>query len=172
MKAAVVCNGPSRFAFQENLGYNYIIGCNIHWTKVNATVILDGNVIHRWAGDPNLISCPAFFTTKAWRTTDEVKFREYILNNNLFIDMMPDAPEFFSAGHVAAQIMCENDFTELDIFGVDSMFKDTVESFTNTLVYDHNPDSELQRIVNWRLNWDKLQNDYPEVTFNFIKDIT
>ena len=86
--------------------------------------------------------------------------------------MMPDAPEFFSAGHVAAQIMCENDFTELDIFGVDSMFKDTVESFTNTLVYDHNPDSELQRIVNWRLNWDKLQNDYPEVTFNFIKDIT
>jgi len=66
--------------------------------------------------------------------------------------------------------MCENDFTELDIFGVDSMFKDTVESFTNTLVYDHNPDSELQRIVNWRLNWDKLQNDYPEVTFNFIKE--
>ena len=169
MKCAVVCNGPSRFAFQENLKYNYTIGCNIPWTKVDATVIVDGNVIHRWAGDPNLISCPAFFTTRAWRTADEVKFRNYILENNLFIDLMPDTPEFFSAGHIAAQIMCENDFTELDIFGVDSMFKDTVESFTNTLIYDHNPDSEKQRIVNWRKNWDKLQSDYPDVSFNFVK---
>jgi hypothetical protein len=170
MKAAVVCNGPSRFAFNKNLKYNYTIGCNIPWTKVDSTVILDGNVIHRWAGDSNLISCPAFFTTRAWRTADEIRFRNYIIDNNLFIDLMPDYPEFYSAGHVAALVMCENDYTELDIFGVDSMFEDTVESFTNTLVYDFNPDSEQQRIVNWRLNWDKLQNDYPEVTFNFIKD--
>jgi hypothetical protein len=169
MKAAVVCNGPSRFAFNEKLEYNYTIGCNIPWTKVDATVILDGNVVERWSRDLSLISCPAFFTARAWRSTDEYKIREYILNNNLFIDLMPDVREFFSAGHVAAQIMCENDFTELDIYGVDSLFKDTVESFTNTLVHDHNPDSERQRIVHWRLNWDRLQNDYPEVTFNFIR---
>jgi hypothetical protein len=169
MKAAVVCNGPSRFAFQENLEYTYTIGCNIPWTKVDSTVILDGNVIERWSRDLSLISCPAFFTTKAWRATDEYKIREYILDNNLFIDLMPDFPEFYSAGHIAALIMCESDFTELDIYGVDSMFKDTVESFTNTLVHDHNPDSEMQRIVNWRTNWDKLQNDYPEVIFNFIR---
>ena len=169
MKAAVVCNGPSRFAFQENLKYNYTIGCNIPWTKVDSTVILDSNVVERWSRDLNLISCPAFFTTRAWRSTDEYKIREYILNNNLFIDLMPDVREFFSAGHVAAQIMCENEFTELDIFGVDSMFEDTVVSFTNTLVDDYNPDSERQRIVNWRINWDKLQKDYPEVIFNFIR---
>jgi hypothetical protein len=170
MKAAVVCNGPSRFAFNEKLEYNYTIGCNIPWTKVDATVILDGNVVERWSRDLSLISCPAFFTARAWRSTDEYKIREYILNNNLFIDLMPDVKEFFSAGHIAAQIMCENDFTELDIYGVDSMFKYTVESFTNTLVDDQNPDSEMQRIVNWRINWDKLQNDYREVTFNFIKE--
>ena len=169
MKAAVVCNGPSRFAFNEKLKYNYTIGCNIPWTKVNSTVILDGNVIHRWAGDPKLISCPAFFTTRAWRIADEIRFRNYIIDNNLFIDLMPDYPEFYSAGHVAALIMCESDYTELDIFGVDSMFEDTVDSFTNTLINDHNPDSELQRIVNWRKNWDKLQSDYPDVSFNFVK---
>ena len=169
MKAAVVCNGPSRFAFPGKLAYNYTIGCNIPWTNVDSTVILDGNVIHRWVKDPTLISCPAFFTTRSWRIAGEIKFRDYIVDNNLFIDLMTDYPEFYSAGHVAALIMCENDFTELDIFGVDSMFKDTVESFTNTLIDDHNPDSEQQRIVNWRLNWDKIQNDYPEVTFNFIK---
>lgn len=170
MKAAVVCNGPSRFAFQENLEYNYIIGCNIPWTKVKSTVILDGNVIDRWSRNPELISCPAYFTTRAWRIAGEYRFRDYILDNNLFIDLMPDYPEFYSTGHVAALIMCENDFTELDIFGVDSMFEDTVESFTNTLVKDHNPDSEMQRIVNWRKNWSKIQSDYPEVTFNFIKN--
>ena len=169
MRGAVVANGPSRNRFNNTDGYSYTIGCNIPWTKVDATVILDGNVVERWSRDLSLISCPAFFTARAWRSTDEYKIREYILNNNLFIDLMPDVREFFSAGHVAAQIMCENDFTELDIYGVDSIFKDTVESFTNTLINDYNPDSEVQRIVNWRLNWDKLQNDYPEVTFNFIR---
>lgn len=170
MRGAVVANGPSRIAFTSSEGYIYTIGCNIPWTKVDSTVILDGNVIHRWSSDLNLISCPAFFTSRSWRTTDEVRIRDYIINNNLFIELIPDFPEFYSAGHVAAQIMCENDFTELDIYGVDSMFKDTVESFTNTLVYDHNPDSEKQRIVNWRKNWDKLQKDYPDVIFNFIRE--
>ena len=170
MRGAVVANGPSRTRFNNTHGYSYTIGCNIPWTKVDATVILDGNVIERWSRDLRLISCPAFFTTRAWITADEYKIREYILDNNLFIDLMPNAPEFFSAGHIAAQIMCENDFTYLDIYGIDSMFKDTVESFTNTLVHDYNPDSEMQRIVNWRTNWDKLQNDYPKVTFNFIKE--
>ena len=169
MKAAVVCNGPSSVAFRDSLGYDYTIGCNIPWTRVDSTVILDGNVIERWSKDPWLIKCPVYFTTRAWRTTDEIKFREYILNNNLFIDLMPDYPEFYSAGHVAALIMCENDFTHLDIYGVDSMFEDTVLSFTNTLVNDYNPDSEQQRIVNWRLNWKKLQNDFPDVHFNFIR---
>jgi hypothetical protein len=169
MKAAVVGNGPSRFAYTPSDGHSYTIGCNIPWTKVDSTIILDDNVIQRWSKDLSLISCPAFFTTKSWRTTDEVKIREYILNTGLFIDMLPDFPEFFSAGHVAAKLMCEMNYTELDIFGIDSLFRDTVESFTNTLVYDYNPDSEKQRIVNWRKNWDKLQNDYPDVTFNFIK---
>jgi hypothetical protein len=169
MRGAVVGNGPSRNIFSNYGGYNYIIGCNIPWTKVNATVILDGNVIERWSRDLNLISCPAFFTRKSWMTTDEVKIREYILNNGLFIDMIPDPPEFFSAGHIAAKLMCKMNYTELDIFGIDSLFKNTVESFTNTLVDDYNPDSENQRIVNWRVNWDKLQNEYPNVIFNFIK---
>lgn len=169
MKAAVVCNGPSRFAFQENLKYNYTIGCNIPWTKVNSTVILDSNVVERWSRDLNLISCPAFFTRKSWMATDELKIRNYILEHNLFIGLLPQYPEFYSAGHVAASIVCKNNYKELDIFGVDSMFEDTVVSFTNTLVDDHNPDSERQRIVNWRINWDKLQKDYPEVIFNFIR---
>jgi hypothetical protein len=169
MKAAVVCNGPSRFAFQENLKYNYTIGCNIPWIKVDSTVILDSNVVERWSRDLNLISCPAFFTLKSWMTTDELKIRNYILEHNLFIELLPQYPEFYSAGHIAASIMCKQNYTELDIFGVDSMFEDTVESFTNTLVNDYNPDSERQRIVNWRLNWDKLQKDYPEVIFNFIR---
>ena len=169
MKAAVVCNGPSRFAFQENLKYNYTIGCNIPWTNVNATVILDSNVIERWSRSPELISCPAFFTTRAWRSADEVKFRNYILDNKLFIELIPDHPEFYSAGHVAALIVCNKGYTDLDIFGVDSMFEDTVESFTNTLINDHNPDSEKQRINNWRFIWNKLQNDFPNVSFNFIR---
>ena len=64
----------------------------------------------------------------------------------------------------------KKEFTEIDLYGIDSMFTNTVKSFTNTLVHDKNPDSEHQRIVNWRKNWDKLQNDYPNVIFNFIEE--
>jgi hypothetical protein len=170
MKAAIIGNGPSRLAFTSSNQYSYTIGCNIPWTTVDSTVILDSNVIERWARDLKLISCPAFFTARSWRTTDEIKIRDYIINNNLFIELISDYPEFYSAGHIAAQIMCKKEFTELDLYGIDSMFTNTVKSFTNTLVHDKNPDSEHQRIVNWRKNWDKLQNDYPDVIFNFIEE--
>ena len=39
MKGAVVANGPSRTRFNSSDGYNYTIGCNIPWTKVDSTVI-------------------------------------------------------------------------------------------------------------------------------------
>lgn len=49
MKAALLCNGPSRVAFKSRLGYNYVIGCNIPWTEVDSTVIFDVEVLnHMW----------------------------------------------------------------------------------------------------------------------------
>jgi hypothetical protein len=45
MKCAVLCNGPSRSAYNPEKEYAYRIGCNIPWTKVDCTVILDPQMV-------------------------------------------------------------------------------------------------------------------------------
>ena len=112
-----------------------------------------------------------FVTKQAWRTTDEVKFRNFITNRYYIeiIDSEYKLPEIYSTGHAAAKIACNMNYNELDIYGCDSYFTDTVKSYTNDFVVDINIDSEQQRINTWRLHWDTLQKDYPHITFNFIK---
>ena len=119
MKAAVVCNGPSSVAFRDSLGYDYTIGCNIPWTRVDSTVILDGNVIHCWAKTPSLIECPAFFTARAWRTADEVKFRDYILETKtvsrteqILLATMLSSVTLPALEHAKALGMSEREHTE------------------------------------------------------------
>ena len=51
MKAALLCNGPSRSLFTSTNGYNYLIGCNVPWRQVDATVVLDVGVVQKWWKD-------------------------------------------------------------------------------------------------------------------------
>ena len=172
--AAVLCNGPSRLAFKGKLGYDYVMGCNIPWTTVDGTVIMDGNIMHAWFAKPNLIQCKedqVFVTKQAWRTAGELKFQDYIENRYAvnIIDTEYKVPEMYSSGHVAASIVLNMYVDVIDIYGCDSYFTNTVESFTSTYVNDVNKDSEQQRIDAWRKHWNALQNKYSEVEFNFIR---
>jgi hypothetical protein len=174
VKAAVLCNGPSRVAYKGRLGYDYVIGCNIPWTDVDGTVILDSNVIHAWSENPSLIKCSEdqiFITKKAWMTADELKFRDFITNrfSIQLIDKDFNIPEMYSAGHVAASIALNLYVDQIDIYGCDSYYEQTVESFTSSYINDVNKDSEQQRIDNWRKHWIKIQDKYSEVIFNFVK---
>jgi hypothetical protein len=62
MKCAVLCNGPSRFDYQPSTEYDYVIGCNVPWTDVDATVIVDEVVVERWSKQPDLNKLPAYFS--------------------------------------------------------------------------------------------------------------
>jgi hypothetical protein len=168
MKIAVLCNGPSRVAFEDSLEYNYVIGCNVPWTVVDSTIIMDTNVVDAWANNFELIKVPVYFSSKAWMRTDEIRIRKYLHDNNRFAGLI-DGP-YPSAGHFAALIAIQKGATHLDIFGCDSMFEHTVKSYTDTLLNDVNEYFQLQRVENWRAAWKQLQDGYPEVSFNFIKD--
>ena len=75
MKTALLCNGPSRVVYQPNLEYNYIIGCNIPWTKVNSTVIMDVGVLEKLK-EPYML----FISRKAWIECSN-KIKERLIGN-------------------------------------------------------------------------------------------
>ena len=68
MYCAVLCNGSTRSLFVDSSQYNYIIGCNIPWTKVDSTVIMDVGVLDKWN-----TPCNFYASDRAWR---EFRVRE------------------------------------------------------------------------------------------------
>jgi hypothetical protein len=165
MRCAVLCNGPSRTDYEPSTEYGFIIGCNIPWTKVDATVILDDEIIYHLAKYPELI-IPSYFARKAWMLTDGIKKRK--LFEPYLIELIDPNYPWHSAGHIAVEIMITKGFTEIDIFGCDSWFENTLESYTHK--YSDTSASNVNAcITGWKTRWNKIMIDSPEVKLNFIR---
>ena len=159
MKVALLCNGPSRVAFKSELGYNYIIGCNTPWTKVDATVVIDYNVLDKVENPVNL-----YCSRRAWRECPEKQRSRWI---GYLVKLFDSLPEYDSAGHAAARILLEMGATEIDIYGCDSWFLNNTESYTHKYV-DSRSDNMSKHVSVWRQRWYELMGQNPNVKFNFI----
>lgn len=158
MKVAVLCNGPSRVAFKEDLGYNYLIGCNIPWRQVDATVVMDVNVLDKFA-EPIKFYC----SRNAWRSLHKrERFIDYL------IELFDPLPEYDSTGHAAARIAIKLGATQIDIYGCDSWFTNNTESHTHQFVDSRSTDMNKNVSV-WRSRWYELFAKHPEIRFNFIR---
>lgn len=173
MKAALLGNGPSRKFYDPSKVYDFRMGCNIPWADVDATLILDENIVTLWNKDHDLIKVPAYISRKAWMYGDELKtFRPFILENNYLIELVDKiAKSFESSGNVAARKLIELGYTELDIYGCDAAFTAThgynTKSYTRDFI---NGTDMVNNSYKWKLEWDKLVKANPTVKFNFIKD--
>lgn len=157
MKAAVLCNGPSRSLFASTDGYNYLIGCNIPWRQVNTTVIIDVNVLDKWK-DP----CAFYCSVNAWRDLHKrERFKQYFLG---FIETFP---EYDSSGHAATRMAIALGYKQIDIYGCDSWFTNNTESYTHQWVDGRSLDMNKQISV-WRARWYELMAKHPDVKINFI----
>jgi hypothetical protein len=169
MKCAVLCNGPSKDLYIPSSEYGFVIGCNIPWTKVDATVILDEQVIRLWAKKPDLITVPAYFSVKAWAETDAIKKREFF--RPFLIKMITPKYPYHSSGHNAVEQMIREGYTEIDIFGCDSYYSKIARSHTRTYIKDGGvQDGDMKAILGWRERWKEIIDGHPEVTLNFIKE--
>lgn len=159
MRVAILCNGPSRVDFKSSLGYTYIIGCNIPWTKVDSTVVMDVNILQKMK-DPYSL----FVSRKAWiECPNKVKDKLIGYIRGLFDPL----PEYDTAGHVACRKVLELGATEVDIYGCDSWWDDTTESYTHK--YSDSRSSDMNNhIIVWRTRWKELMDKNPQVQFNFI----
>lgn len=165
MKCAVLGNGPSRSAYVSRDGYDLVIGCNIPWTEVDSTVVIDTQVVLKWSKNPDLIRCPVNFIRATWMYTDGVKFRKHILDNNQFLSLEPTYKDY-SSGHYAAARALGLGYKYLDLYGIDSWFDNVLESYTRKFIEGDPPVTKIQI---WRQHWKDLAAKYPDATLNFIK---
>jgi len=158
MKCAVLCNGPSRIDYQPSIEYNYVIGCNIPWTAVDATVVLDVNVLDKWQTPTKFYASVA-----AWRELrDRERFTEHFLG---FVNTISD---YDSAGHAACRKVLEMNPNVINIYGCDSWFTTNTESYTHQYV-DGRSDDMTKNVSVWRSRWYDLMDNHKNVEFNFIR---
>lgn len=170
-KAAVLCNGPSRVAYTISTEYDYIIGCNVPWTECDSTVVVDDAIIKLWNEDSELIKCKVHYSERAWEAAEAFNnplFKERALSVRPVRDK-----QSHSSGHVAVEIMIEQGYTEIDIFGCDAWFNiRSGDSFTRQYVPIQSPNQELRmasRMQGWKLRWQNIIQSNPNVKINFIK---
>ena len=167
MKCAVLCNGPSRILYEPSTEYGFIIGCNIPWTKVDATVVLDEEVVRAWAQNLDLITVPTYFSVKAWQETDVLKKRN--LFKPFLIQLITPKYPYYSSGHAAVEQVIAKGYTDIDIFGCDSWFSSVGISYTRTHIKEGGiVDGDMKHIEGWRNKWQEIMDKNPNVTLNFI----
>jgi hypothetical protein len=173
MRAALLCNGPSREDFLPHADeYDYILGCNSPWyNNTNATVIIDEKMVKYWFDNQESISCRAYFSKKAWIHANEPQYKDFFPSK--MIEIVDTLPENDSSGHVGCKILIRQKFTTIDIWGCDSWFEDTIASYTHTLDYsvrNLNPDDNPHHLKVWRNQWNEIIKRYPNVKINFKKN--
>jgi hypothetical protein len=160
MKVALLGNGNSRNLFPDTPDrYSYLIGCNIPWRQVDATVILDVNVLEK-------LDVPVRFyvSRKAWR---ECRKKDSLIG--YMLGMFDSMSDYDSAGHAAARQLIELGATQIDIYGCDSWFTNNTESYTHKYV-DSRSEDMTKNVSVWRARWYELMAKHPHVVFNFIGD--
>jgi hypothetical protein len=165
MKAAVLCNGPSRFDYQGRNGYDYVMGCNIPWTEVDSTIVLDIGVVDKWLKN-KIPTVPTWFSEHAWRET-KFKDRNYFMSS--FLGIVKPLPEYDSSGHVACSKVIQLGYKEINIYGCDSWFTEVTDSYTHQFT-DTRPKDRSHHIVGWRKRWNAIISANPDVRITFIRN--
>lgn len=167
MKCAVLCNGPSRSTYNPQTEYAYRIGCNIPWTKVDCTVILDPQMVKVLVRDISLIDCGVYFSQAAWDYVEEVK--AVSLFNSLGI--IEKTQKGLSSGNLACIKAIELGYTDIDIYGADAMTTNDIRSNNVSKSYTRNflDSDSMNMSPDWRHNFNRMIESHPEVKFNFVK---
>lgn len=148
MKTAILGNGPSRTLYNEDEEFDFVVGCNIPWTKVDATVICDIEIVNLLRNDFTLIQVPVIISTVVYEKMKEFRIVDSFTILNVF-----KPRDWHNAAHYAVDYLMNKNADEIQIYGCDSIFEDDITSKTDTAV-EKTMDSE-RFIRQWRKVWDK-----------------
>lgn len=170
MKGAVLCNGPSRVSYVPSDEYQFVLGCNVPWTEVDATVVLDIALISIWDEQRGLIKCPVYFSKASWEHVQQLDADFY---SKFFVGDVVSEKHYHSSGHTAVEIMIQKGFTEIDVYGCDAYFDKTkTDSFTRDFIKIESPNQALRavdKMIGWKVRWTTLLQRHPNVKIKFIR---
>lgn len=142
----ILGNGPSHILYEPQDGY--IIGCNIQTHPIDISVVLDIKPFHLYLRDRNIFQGKPIITSEYAMHGVRHKNVEQELD---ILQKLEYLEKYVSAGHIAVQWALEHDYTEIHLWGFDSIWEDTIETKTDQII----PRSRVQDdlFVHWREKW-------------------
>ena len=175
MYAALLCNGPSRVAYSATSQYDYVMGCNVPWAKVDSTVLIDKAMAEFWwknrkayDTDPLTATVPIYMSTRCWMVAKHKTNPDYWKKK--LLGLVDAGTKEDSSGHVAARQLISLGYKEIDIYGCDAWFKDDTVSYTHeVLIKKRDADRLISNAIGWRKTWNEMMQFNPDVSLNFIE---
>lgn len=171
-KGNVLCNGPRMKYYTPN-GL-YTMGCNYPPVEVDATSIIDREVIRKWAtGTVEMRTNTVVLNRASLETLKEHKRFFQLPENTIHIlGTFNILRNYYSSGHWAAMAMIKLGYTELDIYGCDSWWDIDIGSYTDNFIEKGKPNYNPKFVGEWRKSWHRMSREEGKgVTFNFIDKI-
>jgi hypothetical protein len=155
MIAHLIGNGPSKAHF-KNEPFGDIFGCNLGQPglPMKAVFIMDTDVINHLDQTKTDIGFPVIAGKRILRfINSHSRFKESP-RPNVVDTVGRDIRRGENTGHVAFEWLLEHGYTEIHMWGFDSLKADTVVSDTHQKLIKCTFSDRLIRP--WRDNWDKL----------------
>lgn len=159
MLGVVLGNGPSRDLYDRS--GDFVLGCNIPSEEfsVDATVICDEEIVWILKNDLTLIQVPVIISTRVFEKMKELRIEPYFTILHVF-----KPKDWYNAAHYAAEFLMGRDCDEIHLWGCDSIFQNTVTSYTGKLV-NQTTVGDDRFIKNWRRVWNEMHLNNPDVHF-------
>ena len=146
MKAHILGNGPSIKSYEPSEGY--VIGCNFQQHPVDVSVVVDVRPFHVYLGNRSVFQNKPIITSVYAMNGMKHKNLEQELDIVYKVQFLD---KYVSAGHVAAQWALDNGYTEIHLWGFDSIWAATQETRTDAIIMRDRQQHDLY--IHWREKW-------------------
>jgi hypothetical protein len=161
MKAHILGNGPSINLYEPQ--NDYVVGCNFQQFPVDVSVVLDVRPWHVYLRDRTILQGKPVITSQYAMNGMKHKNLEDELT---ILYKLPFLEQYVSAAHIATDWCLNHDYSEIHLWGCDSIWADTVETKTDALVERNRIQEDLY--VHWREKW-QAYKDFNIIVHNTIE---
>jgi hypothetical protein len=170
-RAHIVGNGPSWKKFSKIRESDFVIGCNI--TRVlgaDVTFLSDIKILHKICEKLVYPDCPIIANRKVaeWLKTNHNAPRiqpPLTVFDTYVADWEVNGGPQLSSAHYGAQWALRNGFTEVHVWGCDSLSEGHMFSYTDEIKPSAAKESKSQTqntVQKWIEGWEKIIKDNPQ----------
>jgi hypothetical protein len=155
MKTHILGNGPSNILYEPSDGY--VIGCNVQTYPVDVSVAVDIKPFHLYMANKMIFQGKPIITSQY--AMDGIKHKDIEKELDI-VHKLPYLEKYMSAGHIAVKWAIDSGYTEIHLWGFDSIWADTQETKTDILIPRDRQQHDLP--IHWREKWQQFK------TYNII----